>query len=276
LSDRTRVEHVFNYSPDRVSYSVVVELRSSVPGSLKDVLERLAQNKLNLLAVSASDQLDSDKAVASLFVEPTGKQLTADEVKAIVNSSPFVLSCIVEGSQKGILVAGDAFPIRLGTGQRAMILRTELFSEMLKSMREQFASGGDVIVYHEGIVAGENDAVTLTRIMGNSTIIDNASLLVRLYTALGWGRSELTAFEPNPFRATIRVEASFECESQRSNKPYSQFLRGHFAGFSSRTLGTEVVCEETRCVTVGDPYCEFLLRAKRGPGPSMAASGRRV
>jgi predicted hydrocarbon binding protein len=259
LPEWVRVEPVFNYSPSEPTFHVVVELKSTVPGGLGDVLGRLARNKVNLLAVDAADQPDDSTAVASLLLRPLGKSKSAAEIKRVVDSSSFVISSSIEVPESGILVARDMFPIKLPTGHRVMLARTELVSDMMHSIREKFGTGGDVIIYEEGFEAGRNDASNIIKMMGNAALFDKARLLVQVRTALGWGRAEFLEYRTSPYKTKVRVEHSFECEGRRSETPYSQFLRGHFAGLAAQALGKDVVALETKCVATGDPYCEFEL-----------------
>jgi predicted hydrocarbon binding protein len=198
-----------------------------------------------------------------MFVEPTGDSRTADAIKKVIDESPFVLSSSVTGSEDGVLVSKELFPIRMGTGHRVMVIRTGLMSKVLKSTRESFGSGGDLIVYNEGYAAGKSDAETFVKLIGKSKYIEHATLLVQLRTALGWGRATFVEFQVSPFKARAKVEDSFECADQKSSKPFSQFLRGHFAGLASGVMGADVHCKETKCVAMGDPYCEFELEQKQ-------------
>jgi predicted hydrocarbon binding protein len=60
---------------------------------------------------------------------------------------------------------------------------------------------------------------------------------------------------------------NFECEGQQSDKPNSQFIRGHIAGLFSNMLNEDLDCRETKCMALGDPYCEFVIaRSQLGIG----------
>jgi predicted hydrocarbon binding protein len=57
----------------------------------------------------------------------------------------------------------------------------------------------------------------------------------------------------------VRMGNNIECEGQRTDKPNSQWIRGHLVGGASEALGVKMDCRETRCMAMGDPYCEFEL-----------------
>ena len=59
----------------------------------------------------------------------------------------------------------------------------------------------------------------------------------------------------------IRHNKLWECEIQKGlvDKPASYLLRGILTGFFESLLRKKVLVNETRCVAVGDPYCQFEI-----------------
>ncbi|MDG6898435.1 MAG: hypothetical protein JRN24_01720 [Nitrososphaerota archaeon] len=267
MTDWVRVEPVFDYSPSNPAFQVLFELRSSKIGALSEVLAELAKNGLNLTAVDAANQPGKDVAIVSLLLRPSGKSISAADIKRIIDSSPDVISSAIELPEAGLLVEKKMFPIVLTTGQRLMFVRTELISEMLSVVRRQLGTGGDLIVYELGHAAGRNDARNIGKLMGNAAILERARLVVQIRTALGWGKTEFLEYSASPYKTRVKVERSFECEGVKSRSPYSQFLRGHFAGLAAEALGRDVSCLETKCVAAGDQYCEFELEESGAKNP---------
>lgn len=257
MSKWVRVAPVFDYSPNKRRYYIVCELAQNPVGALSDVLGVLASAKLKLISVSASYQPGSDLPVASIFAEPVGQELAADKVKALIEKSPYVVSAQVESSDGGILIESQLFPTQLPTGQRVMLARVDAIGAMLKGVRDLLGTGGDVVVYQEGYNAGLSEASEMVRLIGKQELVNHAEKIAQLRTALGWGKATLTKVRTNPWKAILKLEDSFECRGQNSKTPYSQFVRGHSAGLTEGILGSKVSCTETRCVAVGDPYCEF-------------------
>lgn len=180
-----RVAPVFNYAPSRRTYHVMCELTQNSVGALSDVLARLAKANLNLLSISSASQPTSAVAVISLIAEPVGEELTDEDVKALVEKSPRVLSALVESSDGGILLEKQLFPTVLLTGQRVMMTRVDAIASMLKSIREKFGSGGEVVVYQEGYEAGLSEASGLVKMMGRDELVWHAEQIATFRTALG-------------------------------------------------------------------------------------------
>jgi len=74
----------------------------------------------------------------------------------------------------------------------------------------------------------------------------------------GHGKSRSYKHETNPLCIRIRIYSSFECEAGRgARQPYSQLLRGAIACILTELYKTKMTVKEQRCITAGDPYCEF-------------------
>ncbi len=84
-------------------------------------------------------------------------------------------------------------------------------------------------------------------------------LLEAITRGAGW--TELIGYEEADDKIIIRLERLWECEIQKSivDKPASNFVRGLLAGFFKKLLGKEVVVKETKCIALGDPYCQFEI-----------------
>jgi len=60
-------------------------------------------------------------------------------------------------------------------------------------------------------------------------------------------------------RIVLRLYDSFECEAFRcSDRPASQFIRGHISGLISALLNSNIRVIETKCIAKGDDFCEFI------------------
>src|SRR5205809_7916358 len=78
---------------------------------------------------------------------------------------------------------------------------------------------------------------------------------------LGWGRLEISLFDPENGRLVLAVTNSPLARAYgASKKPVCHFLTGWIAGLGRNLLEREVLCEETACAAQGHGRCEFELR----------------
>ena len=260
MAEPAREIPVFTYAPGKTAYHISTRLKNE-PGALTSVLGRMADEKINLVSIAASVRPEDEEAAVSIFAFPSGKALAPAQVKRLVDSSPSVLWSRVDAAKGGMIIE-DAFPVTMGTGDRVMILRTELFASMLKAVRDTYGTGGDVIVFGQGLASGRSDAEALARAVGRDEAVAHMAELASLYTALGWGRVTLEALEISPLRARFRLGQNMECVGQSSKRPCSQFMRGHLTGVAEVLLGVKAECTEVECVAKGDACCVFEVVAE--------------
>jgi predicted hydrocarbon binding protein len=79
------------------------------------------------------------------------------------------------------------------------------------------------------------------------------------YSAVGWGRPELTELDFVKRKAKVKFKDCFECEGMKSGKPTSNFVRGHLSGAFSAFFGGYVKVIEKKCISRGDSSCEFEI-----------------
>jgi predicted hydrocarbon binding protein len=252
------------YKPRARLFHVVLRLRD-VPGALADITVSLARNKVNILGGFISgieDPNEKDKTDRSvgLFIEAQNHEMTAQQIKGLIQDSAFASEITVRESNDGLIVDSLNFPLKLSQGQRAIVMRSDVIARSMSEIRRIFDTGGDVMLYKQGFSAGQNDAEELIRVFGEGTILNRIEDLIMLYSSLGWGKAKIVEVEFENLSARIRIEENFECMGQgKRSKPYSQFVRGHLAGLSSHLFSTEMKCTEVKCVSMDDSYCEFLL-----------------
>jgi predicted hydrocarbon binding protein len=114
------------------------------------------------------------------------------------------------------------------------------------------------MAYYGGKFMAEYLSKRLGPRWGKGRLISEA---IKIYRAGGWGNIELVKYSPEENEIVLRLYHSFECEAFKgSEKPMSSFVKGHINGLVSGILDRELSITETRCIAVGDLYCEFKIR----------------
>ena len=75
----------------------------------------------------------------------------------------------------------------------------------------------------------------------------------------GVGKPEIVSFDLATLTAVFRIHGNVECEGRKTSAPYSRWIKGQLVGFMSALFETPCKAEETKCMAMGDPYCEFVL-----------------
>ena len=143
-----------------------------------------------------------------------------------------------------------------------MMMASKSIARMLESMRREFGTGGNVIIYEQGRSYGTEAARDYISRLGGEFVAENLKEVMKLYQALGWFKLEGFDVDRKRSKITITTSENFECEGSVSKAPISQFVRGHLAGSLTASLGQKMECQETSCVATGAEYCTFVLQPK--------------
>jgi predicted hydrocarbon binding protein len=260
--DRPKIITAFMYIPKKSYFLLNLELRNRL-GDLAAVSKILADSNIEVLTGSFTRGAAGRPGVWQVFVQPLNSNMSSDDLKRLLLSCPDVVGCQIKESREGLLVDALTFPIKISSGQRALIIRNDVWNSMLQRTREKFGSGGDVIIYEQGNMAGRMSGRELLAALGRDFLVKQIDQVVAMYQALGWGKAKILSFVQSPLSLVVRMWDSAECMGQKSEKATGHFIRGHIIGNMEEIFGVECKCAETSCLAKGNPYCEFILEEKK-------------
>jgi predicted hydrocarbon binding protein len=165
-------------------------------------------------------------------------------------------------SQKTKILEDSAFNCR------AILVNERFWNKIRSSILDLLKDAGPLVMYELGLEYGFDmgyQGKSRARPKGN--VLD---LFTYYVMVSGWGRfevSELKLKDGAPARkATVRVYNSFFANAAKSEtgNPSCFFLSGLLAGLAEGAFSTGYNCLETKCVTAGDDYCEFVLTRRPG------------
>ncbi len=153
----------------------------------------------------------------------------------------------------------DLFPLMVGDNRAAILDNVFLESLIIgarDSLGEELAAS---LAYHLGVLAGKQGFERYYAGKNLSDVDEVFRFSDAILSSYGWGR--ILEYEFKKDALIVRVEKLFECEvlKDKVDKPASSFFRGLMEGFASKYFGSPVVVKETKCIAVGDPYCEFVV-----------------
>jgi len=259
MGDRNKDVMVFRYDPKKKYFIVSMHLENK-PGALGNLANLLGIRGINILEGFFGGMTYSEKANASFFIESSNRQIDEGWIKDFLASSVYVSDVEVKGPVDGFLSDSLNFPMTWNNGDRAVLMRVEGLRVMLDGVKSAYADTGEAEIYRMGFSYGRAAWQNLLETHRPKTKEGLAEML-GIYAATGWGLCELLDLNPARFRARIKLEEGFESEGLATGKPECYFIGGHLAGALSSYFGADVKAHETKCVSRGDPHCEFELSA---------------
>ena len=144
----------------------------------------------------------------------------------------------------------------------------KLFGPILEAILRFFGeeptalSAGEYMLFRAGFSGGVSFANFIKRLHPSLNAKSLISEGFKLYDFCGWCKVAQVFLDLESASGKLVVSNSFECEfwKSRNLSVGSHFLRGHMCGFISNIIGVDdLILIEDKCISRGDPYCEFRL-----------------
>lgn len=252
------------FIPDMDIYGFNIRITDRV-GVEADILATLKKYGVNIIytLISISPQNISQKigvfvcSFTGLNVKPVS---ILDEIRGV---DGVIDVEIIQPIKKGFIIDDRHFPLFSG-GVRAVVFRQFIVEGLLKRLREQYGSAFDIILYHQGFETGR---VTYKYFKENYCL-DSIEEFIKADTAIakavGWYELIIEKIDLKNREAEVILKDSFECVMFRDSKtPKSSFTRGFLAGLFTEIFGVKAQAYETKCIAMGDLYCEFQVKAEQ-------------
>ncbi len=199
---------------------------------------------------------------AIVFLDFSNAKVTPEEaVKAVLKNYSFVKKAkLIKPRVKDVVFDNYFFPL-IVADERAVIFRRSVYEALFNGVREKFGSAGEAMLYYQGFSIGFEIYEKYMKTAKSEKVEDLVEVAKAINMTLGWGAVKETEIDVKKGKAKLRIYQSFECElAKNAKKPYSQFYRGAIAGVFTRFFGKDVNVQETKCIAMGDPYCEFVIK----------------
>jgi len=155
-------------------------------------------------------------------------------------------------------VQNEAWIRMLKAGSRVVIMRAGTLVDLQKGVEAIIGDEASVVFYEAGMRAGKNS----TKVLFDEWEERGREFLKRwgdFYKSagVGWFKLEELDIDSNG-NGYIRIKQSFIAEEYgSSDRPVCHFLGGFFVGVLEEILDEKLMCKQTKCISKGDPYCEF-------------------
>jgi predicted hydrocarbon binding protein len=247
-----------HYDPGKKLFHVMVKL-SDAPGSYSHVLDTL-RSKLNLIGTTTYS-LSDGSAMFSGFAEGLSPSQTPDEVRALILGSKAAMEAEVKEGREGLLI--DTFHTGFAIdGDSYMLLRTAGLAHVFDRVSKILGSGGEALLYEEGMALGQWDVEAYVRKLGVERVRAQIGALNRILSAQGWGDVK-GEDGPGEHEITMNVGECFECSGEGTARKVCSFMRGYFAGAAEAVFGNAYDSKETKCKRTGGDHCEFRLTRRK-------------
>ena len=132
--------------------------------------------------------------------------------------------------------------------------------ETLKALRKKYGNVADKIFYTASKKTGIK-YIDLLKKRYKMSKIEMIRWATNSITLSGWGIVKIISYDFSKFTTRIRVKNSVFAEMYGKSKTSTDMiLQGYFAGGASSVFEKNVDCKEIKCISKGDPFCEFFIK----------------
>jgi predicted hydrocarbon binding protein len=238
---------------------VLVTMKDEV-GAVASVNSLVASLNVDIRQSMSYSLAEDSRAIYNAFVVLNDPKVSLVQLVDRLKESTFVVKVEAREGRDGVIVDGISFPVNW-QGRRTIILSQTATARMFEAIRFTLGSGGDVVLYQQGSSYGRELAESFMARLGGDYLRRNFDYTLALLSATGWGVPELVGSKDSFPNITITLQSCLECDGVRATRPACSFVRGFLAGVSSTIVGHTVHCEESHCIGMGEPHCEFALRS---------------
>jgi predicted hydrocarbon binding protein len=247
------------YAPGKKLFQLVVRL-SDDPGSFRSILDTLSP-RVNLIG-TMTYTLSDGTAMFSGFSRALSQKETAEALRTLILSSKSAKDAWVNEGREGLLLDTFHKGMEVG-GEGYMLFRRRGQAQMFDSVVKMLGSGGEALLYEEGLTLGGDNAKVMANLLGAEKTERDWEYLSSFFAARGWAEVEMKRGTGDVF-SKVKIGDCFECADGTSNRKGCNFFRGYLAGIGQVVFGTELRSIETRCRLKGADYCEFTLTKTSG------------
>ena len=214
---------------------------------------------------SVTYALPDSTSILSVVAEALPETESPDSARGRLRSNAAVIDAEVLEGRDGVLV--DTFHTGLATGAGyIMMIRRNSLTKMLDRVNRLLGSGGEVVLFEEGIAVGKANGEAFLKALGTEKLRKNIDYLRSNLSAQGWG-SVSVKMDPDGETRVMVIKDCFECSANDGGRSGCHFFRGYILGNTSITFGKPFTVEETACRLRGGDACEFVVtptKARRG------------
>jgi predicted hydrocarbon binding protein len=147
------------------------------------------------------------------------------------------------------------------TGERCIILTQARMQDIFSRLSGIFQSGAKVISFEAGKAAGKHFVEETPDV----TKTDNQLFLKTItqrFTDAGLGKIEIVEFVPEKAEVTFRIWNNFFAGLGSEQPMYRSCIEGFVSGTYEQIMSITPKIKKTKCITNGDPYCEWHMTPK--------------
>ena len=241
-----------------VGYDLIIKNRS---GALAEIVDVFRDHGVDIYYTETT-LLPEFKFGLLIIADYTESKASPEFLLDILKKHRLVEDVVISPAYKDLIYPSNYHRMELD-GIRHIIISEVFLKGIILKIRDEFGSQrSKTVLYHAGYSIGKE----IYNILGKPLDVEDVRGGIELLTALlrGTRSGNVVDYRIEVNRIILMISESWECEVQKGiiNETASHLLRGVIAGYFNSILEREIDVIETKCIAIGDPYCQFEITIK--------------
>lgn len=245
-------------APQKTLIQMRIAYNTKVYEQVNNIILKHRIKPIHISSRYTNDLIECDAVLDVSEASPI--EVVVEELKAI----PGVGEVLVSKPKQGFIVDTIYFPLTARGGVPVMTFSIEMLAKMLMNFKKLYGSGAFSMLYEMGKDYGagigkhfKSIALSARPFTSSRELIDEFFNFMR---SAGWFMPEIELSEGDKPSAVIKLRECFEDRhGERTSEPNCPYVRGFLTGFFNSIYGKDFTSQEVKCISRGDPYCEFQL-----------------
>ena len=239
-----------------VGFDVVL---ANKPGALESVAFVAKDYGLDIYYIEI-ESLTREEYDLFIIYDFSGSKCSPEEfISDLEKEVEYVKKAVISPDFKNIIFPSMFKPMEMGD-HRAIIFPEADMKGLITMIKENLGvEPGNALLYHIGYGIGQKTFEMHIKPLDIISIEGLERVLVFLFRGSRWG--DIREYSVENDKIILKIVNLWECEIQRGavDRPASHFVRGILAGLFGDFLGKKIDAKETKCIALGDPYCQFEI-----------------
>ena len=245
---------IFRKGRDLIGFEVTL---ANEPGALSELTSFISRCSLNIHYIEILS-LSEETGLMFIVLDFTDSEVAPSDIIENMKKIRCVKEVVMSSIYKDIVYPSKYTPLYLGPSRAVIFVESCLhgmIEEIKTNLGEEYGKG---FLYQLGIGLGQRLLERYIDII-EKDIEEGIKLLTTIIEGARWG--DIISHDIKDEKIIIRIKDLWECEIQKENvtEPSSNLMRGILGGFIRKLLRCDVVVKETKCISIGDSYCQFEI-----------------
>ncbi len=239
-----------------VGFDIVL---ANKPGALESIAFTAKDYRLNIYYIEIESLTKEEYDLFVIYDFSESRHSPEEFIEDLKKGVEYVKKAVISPDFKNIIFPSMFKPMKMGN-TRSIIFSEASIRGLITMIKENLGvDPGNALLYHIGYGVGQKVFETHIKPLDIYSIEDLEKLLVALFRGSRWG--DIIEYTVEDDKIILKAVNLWECEVQKGlvDKPASHFVRGIAGGLFKSILNREVVVKETKCIALGDPYCQFEI-----------------